>query len=61
MFEQTDMSYFLNMALLPLHDIKQTPCANVNPNGPCTSCDYINNDIYDSICVGTDFQPDKTC
>jgi hypothetical protein len=46
------MSY-LNMTL---HDIKPTPCANINPNDPCTSCDYINNDIYDSTCVGNDFQ-----
>ena len=37
MFDQTDMSC-LNMTL---HDIKQTPCANVNPNDPCTNCDYI--------------------
>jgi hypothetical protein len=34
---------------MTLHDIKQTPCANINPNDPCTSCDYKNNDIFDSI------------
>jgi hypothetical protein len=56
MFHQTDMS-FLNMTL---NDIKQTPCTNINPNDPCTSCDYKNNDIFDSICVGNDYQPDKT-
>ena len=38
MFDQTDMSCLIHMTL---HDIKQTPCANINPNDPCTSCDYI--------------------
>jgi hypothetical protein len=45
MFDQTDMSC-LNMTL---HDIKQTPCANINPITLSTSCDYKNNDISDSI------------
>ena len=52
MFDQTDMS--------TLHDIKQTPCANINSNDPCTSCDYKNNDIFDSICGGNYYQPEKT-
>jgi hypothetical protein len=57
MIDQIDMSC-LNMTL---HDIKQTQCANINPNDPCTSCDYIiiNNDIFDSKCVGNDFNLTK--
>ena len=59
MFDQTDVVFKYDIIL---HDIKQTPCANINPNDydPCTNCDYKNNDIFDYICVGNDYQPDRT-